>query len=43
MPALERLQEQLEALGVMRMLEAKGAKPGDTVFLGDVEMEYSGL
>ena len=43
LPSLERLQEQLDKMGVMEMLDAKGAQPGDTVFLGDVEMEYSGL
>ena len=38
--ALLWLQERLEAMGVMRALRAQGAQEGDTVHIGEVEMEY---
>ncbi len=38
--ALQWLQERLERLGVIRMLEQAGAKEGDTVIIGDVELEF---
>lgn len=40
--SVERLHEQLDKLGIIDLLERKGAAPGDTVFLGDVEMEHAG-
>lgn len=38
--SLEWLHGRLEALGVMERLEELGAQPGDTVFIGPVELEY---
>jgi len=40
--SLEHLHGQLDRLGVLDRLDAKGAAPGDTVFIGDVELEYAG-
>ncbi len=38
--AVERAQRQLEGMGVLDALRAAGVQPGDTVFLGDLEMEW---
>ena len=38
--AIERAQRQLESLGVFDALRAAGVQAGDTVFLGNVELEW---
>jgi GTP-binding protein len=38
--ALQHLQHKLERLGVIEALTAAGVQDGDTVFLGDYEMEW---
>ena len=38
--ALQHLQHKLERLGVIEALTAAGVQEGDTVFLGDYEMEW---
>lgn len=38
--ALERFQKILKRLGVISELNRLGAKPGDTVFLGEKELIY---
>lgn len=38
---LEWLHTQLDEMGILERLEDKGAAPGDTIFIGDVELEYS--
>jgi len=40
--AVEWLHTRLDALGVIDRLDDLGAGPGDTVFIGDHELEYSG-
>lgn len=37
---VQRAQRALEKMGVLRQLEELGAEEGDTVFIGDVELEY---
>ena len=37
---VQRAQRALEKLGVIEQLEDLGAKNGDTVFIGDIELEY---
>jgi GTPase len=39
--AVSRFQKTLEVLGVSEALEKSGVKPGDTVFIGDFELEWS--
>ncbi len=39
--ALERFQKILKRLGVTSELIRLGAKPGDTVFLGDKELIFA--
>lgn len=39
--AVARFQNILEALGVSKALEAAGVSVGDTVFIGDYELEWS--
>lgn len=39
--AVSRFQKTLETLGVSEALEKSGVKPGDTVFIGDFELEWS--
>jgi GTPase len=39
--ALERFQRILEAMGVSEALEKAGVGSGDTVFIGEVELEWS--
>lgn len=39
--AVLRFQNILEALGVSKALEEAGVQPGDTVFIGDFELEWS--
>ncbi len=39
--AVLRFQRTLEALGITAALEAAGVQPGDTVYIGDFEMEWS--
>ncbi len=39
--AVLRFQKTLEILGVSEALEKSGVKPGDTVFIGDFELEWS--
>jgi GTP-binding protein len=39
--AVSRFQKTLELLGVSEALEKAGVKPGDTVFIGDFELEWS--
>jgi GTPase len=39
--AVFRFQKTLEVLGVSEALEKSGVKPGDTVFIGDFELEWS--
>lgn len=39
--AVMRFQKILEALGVSQALEAAGVKAGDTVFIGDYELEWT--
>jgi GTPase len=38
--AIQRAQRQLESLGVFDALRAAGVQVGDTVFLGDIELEW---
>jgi GTP-binding protein len=38
--AVKRAQFTLERLGVLEALREAGVQPGDTVFLGDLEMEW---
>ncbi len=38
--ALQRMQRRLRGLGVFRKLQELGAQEGDTVRIGDVELEY---
>ncbi len=38
--ALHRMQKRLRGLGIFKQLRALGAQPGDTVRIGDVELEY---
>ena len=39
--AVSRFHKTLEALGVVKALEAAGVKQGDTVYIGDFELEWS--
>ncbi len=39
--AVSRFQKTLEVLGVSEALQKSGVKPGDTVFIGDFELEWS--
>lgn len=39
--AVLRFQKILEILGVSKALEEAGVKPGDTVFIGDYELEWT--
>lgn len=39
--AVSRFQKTLEALGVVAALESAGVQSGDTVFIGDFELEWS--
>lgn len=39
--AVHRFQKTLEALGVVEALAKAGARPGDTVFIGDYELEWT--
>jgi GTP-binding protein len=39
--AVLRFQDILETLGIARALEEAGVEPGDTVFIGDHELEWS--
>lgn len=39
--AVARFQKILDTLGVSAALEESGVKPGDTVFIGDFELEWS--
>jgi len=39
--AVARFQKTLEALGVAAALKQLGVQPGDTVFIGDFELEWS--
>lgn len=39
--AVSRFQKTLEALGITRALEAAGVNAGDTVYVGDYELEWS--
>jgi GTP-binding protein len=38
--AVEQVQFKLESLGVLEALRQAGVQPGDTVFLGDLELEW---
>jgi GTP-binding protein len=38
---VEWLHQQLEEAGVLAQLDELGAEPGDTVFIGDYELEYA--
>jgi Obg family GTPase CgtA-like protein len=38
--AVLRMQKRLKGLGVFRRLQELGAQEGDTVRIGDVELEY---
>lgn len=38
--ALQRMQRRLRGLGVFRKLKELGAQEGDTVTIGDIELEY---
>jgi GTP-binding protein len=38
--AIMRFQRILEAMGVSEALEKAGVQPGDTVFIGDIELEW---
>lgn len=38
--SVQRFQRALERSGAQAALEARGAKPGDTVYVGDVELEW---
>lgn len=37
---IQRLQRSLEKMGVLQQVEELGAQTGDTVFIGDFELEY---
>lgn len=37
---VEWLHAQLDEMGILEQLDALGAEPGDTVFVGDIELEY---
>jgi GTPase len=39
--AVQRFQRILETLGITRALEEAGVQPGDTVYIGDYELEWS--
>ena len=39
--AVMRFQHILDALGVAKSLEAAGVEPGDTVYIGEHELEWS--
>ncbi|MFN3690391.1 MAG: Obg family GTPase CgtA, partial [Fimbriimonadales bacterium] len=39
--AVLRMQKRLEGLGVFRRLQELGAQAGDTVRIGEVELEYT--
>ncbi|HUZ89527.1 MAG TPA: GTPase ObgE [Candidatus Acidoferrales bacterium] len=39
-PSLERFQLRLDQMGVSELLEEAGAKPGDSVRVGEVEFEF---
>ncbi len=39
--AVQRFQRILEVLGVRKALEAAGVKPGDSVYIGEFELEWS--
>ncbi len=39
--AIMRMQRRLKGLGIFKQLEALGAQEGDTVRIGEVELEYS--
>jgi GTP-binding protein len=39
--AVNRFQRILESMGVAAALEAAGVRPGDTVYIGDLELEWS--
>ena len=39
--AVSRFHKTLEALGVVKALEEAGVKQGDTVYIGDFELEWS--
>lgn len=39
--AVARFQKTLEALGISQALESAGIRDGDTVFIGDYELEWS--
>ena len=39
--AVSRFQKTLAALGVIDALEKAGVRSGDTVFIGDFELEWS--
>ncbi len=38
--AIEKLQRELEAMGVTQALEEAGVQPGDTVYIGEMELEW---
>ncbi|HAL62438.1 MAG TPA: GTPase ObgE, partial [Chloroflexi bacterium] len=38
--AIEKLHRELEAMGVTQALEEAGIQPGDTVHIGDMELEW---
>ncbi len=38
--AVQRFQRTLEVLGITEALEAQGVQPGDTVFIGEYELEW---
>ena len=40
--ALDELQERLKRQGLDRILRRAGARPGDPVRVGDVELEWTG-
>jgi GTP-binding protein len=39
--SVRRFQKLLEILGISKALEKAGVKTGDTVFIGDFELEWS--
>jgi GTP-binding protein len=39
--AVTRFQRILESMGIAQALEAAGVRPGDTVYIGDLELEWS--
>ena len=39
--AVQRFQHLLDRTGVTKALESRGIKPGDTVYIGDYELEWS--